>query len=54
MRTRKLKEGDVIGFDVQVNDADRFGSRVGIIAWNETENENWRNPSYLGNLKLVK
>ncbi|ACK41928.1 MAG: sugar-binding protein [Dictyoglomus sp.] len=54
MRTRKLNEGDVIGFDVQVNDADRFGSRVGIIAWNETENENWRNPSYLGNLKLVK
>lgn len=54
MRTRKLAEGVVIGFDVQVNDADRFGSRVGIIAFNETENECWRNPSYFGNLKLVK
>lgn len=54
MKTRKLKEGDIIGFDVQVNDADRFGSRVGIIAWNEVENINWINPSSFGNLKLVK
>lgn len=54
MKSRKLKEGDVIGFDIQVNDADSWGSRVGIIAWNEVENINWQNPSSFGNLKLVK
>lgn len=54
MKTKKLKEGDIIGFDVQINDADKFGSRVGIIAWNEVENINWQNPSSFGNLKLVK
>lgn len=54
MRTRKLAEGIVIGFDLQVNDAGMFGSRVGIIAFNETENESWRNPSFFGNLKLEK
>ncbi len=54
MKSKKLNEGDIIGFDVQVNDADIFGSRVGIIAWNEVENINWQNPSSFGNLKLVK
>lgn len=54
MRTKKLAEGMVIGFDLQVNDAGMFGSRVGIIAFNETENESWRNPSFFGNLKLEK
>jgi endo-1,4-beta-xylanase len=54
MRTKKLAEGMVIGFDLQVNDANMFGNRVGIVAWNEWDNESWRNPSYFGNLKLEK
>jgi endo-1,4-beta-xylanase len=54
MKKTKLEEGKILGFDVQVNDADFLGSRVGIIAWNEVENINWINPSSFGNLKLVK
>jgi len=54
MKSRKLSEGTIIGFDIQVNDANEWDSRVGIIAWNETENINWQNPSSFGNLKLVK
>ncbi|MFN3698575.1 MAG: sugar-binding protein [Dictyoglomus sp.] len=54
MKEVKLEAGKVIGFDIQLNDADASGSRIGIIAWNETANENWRNPSYFGNLKLVE
>lgn len=54
MKSKNLKEEDIIGFDVQVNDADKFGGRVGIIAWNEIENINWQNPSSFGNLKLEK
>ncbi|MEN3011360.1 MAG: endo-1,4-beta-xylanase [Dictyoglomus thermophilum] len=52
MKEVKLEAGKVIGFDVQVNDADASGSRVGIIAWNEMENINWQNPSSFGNLRL--
>lgn len=54
MKSKKLKEEDIIGFDVQVNDVDKFGGRVGIIAWNEIEDITWQNPSSFGNLKLEK
>ncbi|MGB4645720.1 MAG: sugar-binding protein [Dictyoglomaceae bacterium] len=54
MKSKKLKEGDVVGFDIQVNDANVFGSRGAIIAWNEEGTVNWQDPSNFGNLKLAK
>lgn len=52
MKEVKLEIEKVVGFDVEINDADALGSRVGIIAWNEMENSNWQNPSSFENLKL--
>lgn len=52
MKEVKLEIEKVVGFDVEINDTDALGSRVGIIAWNEMENSNWQNPSSFENLKL--
>lgn len=49
-----LEEGLVIGFDVQVNDANEFGSRDGITTWAGVKNNNWNSTTEFGDLTLVK
>lgn len=53
-KTIKPTPGTIIGFDVQVNDANARGQRVGILTWNDPVGNNWRDTSKFGNLKLVK
>nr|AAB95325.1 family 10 xylanase [Caldicellulosiruptor sp. Rt69B.1] len=53
MRTTKLSEGMVIGFDIQVNDADHTGGRVGVLTWNDKVGNNWRDTTKFGCLELV-
>lgn len=53
MRTTRLSEGMVIGFDIQVNDADHTGKRVGVITWNDKIGNNWRDTTKFGCLELV-
>jgi endo-1,4-beta-xylanase len=49
------EEGQIIGFDFQVNDdGNGDGSRDGVTIWNDESGEGWRNMSGLGNLKFVK
>lgn len=47
-------EGNLMGFDLQVNDDGGSGSRTGIIAWNDSSNTDWQNPSKFGTITLVK
>ncbi|ACB09885.1 endo-1,4-beta-xylanase [Thermotoga sp. RQ2] len=53
-KTIKPSPNTVIGFNVQVNDANEKGQRVGIISWSDPTNNSWRDPSKFGNLKLLK
>jgi endo-1,4-beta-xylanase len=53
-RTMKGKAGAVIGFDLQVNDADASGARVGISKWNDDTNDSWQSTLNWGTLKLAK
>ena len=53
MRTTKLSEGMVIGFDIQVNDADHTGKRVGVLTWNDKIGNNWRDTTKFGCLELI-
>ncbi|WAM31244.1 endo-1,4-beta-xylanase [Caldicellulosiruptor naganoensis] len=53
MRTTKLSEGMVIGFDIQVNDADNTGKRVGVLTWNDKIGNNWRDTTKFGCLELI-
>lgn len=50
--TLEAKEGTVIGFDLQINDA-KDGSRAGMLKWNDTTDTAWNNTSVFGNLELV-
>ncbi|MFU0800586.1 MAG: hypothetical protein ACFWUE_08020 [Xylanivirga thermophila] len=52
-KTIKGKIGNIIGFDVQVNDADNTGSRTGVITWNDTAGNNYRDTSNFGCLLLA-
>ncbi|MFW5996302.1 MAG: endo-1,4-beta-xylanase [Halanaerobiaceae bacterium] len=45
--------GKIIGFDVQVNDAED-GQRESVVTWNDTSGNAYQNPSKFGNLKLVE
>lgn len=47
-------EGNLMGFDLQVNDDNGSGSRTGIIAWNDSSNTDWQDPSKFGTITLVK
>jgi len=53
-RTTKGQADAIIGFDLQVNDADASGRRVGMAKWNDDTNESWRNTVNWGTLKLLK
>nr|AAD32593.2 family 10 xylanase XynB [Thermotoga sp. FjSS3-B.1] len=53
-KTIKPTPNTVIGFNIQVNDANEKGQRVGIISWSDPTNNSWRDPSKFGNLRLIK
>ena len=53
MRTITLSEGMIIGFDVQVNDADHTGKRVNVITWNDKNGNNWRDTTGFGCIELA-
>jgi endo-1,4-beta-xylanase len=53
-RTIKGEAGKTFDFDLQINDADDSGKRVGISKWSDGTNESWRNTLNFGILKLVK
>ena len=52
-KTIKGKSGLMIGFDVQVNDADSSGKRQGVVTWNDPVGNNFRDTTYFGNLVLA-
>ncbi len=52
-KTIKGETGKIIGFDVQVNDADETGSRTGVVTWNDTTGNNYRDTSNFGCLLLA-
>ncbi|WP_163215704.1 endo-1,4-beta-xylanase [Clostridium thermarum] len=47
------KAGTIIGFDLQVNNADDSGSRVSVVTWCDPSGNSWSSTSGLGNLQLV-
>jgi Carbohydrate family 9 binding domain-like len=47
-------EGNLMGFDLQLNDDNGAGHRTGIIAWNDSSNTDYQNPSKFGTITLVK
>ncbi|MCR4695886.1 MAG: endo-1,4-beta-xylanase [Lachnospiraceae bacterium] len=47
------KEGDYIGIELQINDADSTGIRIGTATWNDTTNQCWSNPQCYGTALLV-
>jgi endo-1,4-beta-xylanase len=53
-RTIKGQAGAILGFDLQVNDADDKGVRTAMAKFNDETNESWRNTVNWGTLKLVK
>lgn len=48
------KEGDLLGFDVQINEADATGIRTGIRNWCNETNMGYRDTSGFGLLQLLK
>ncbi len=51
-KTIKGRAGLVIGFDVQVNEADKSGSRKGVITWNDPIGNDYIDTTYFGSLIL--
>ncbi|MFO7669118.1 MAG: sugar-binding protein [Bacteroidales bacterium] len=47
-----LAEEMVIGFDMKIGDNDADGTLDGKYSWHQSMDEGWRNPGYLGNMKL--
>jgi len=45
--------GTIIGFDLQVNDADENGKRTGIVTWCDPSGNSWQDTSGFGNLMLT-
>jgi len=54
LKTIEGETGEIIGFDVQVNDADDTGSRTGVVTWNDTTGNNYRDTSNFGCLLLAE
>lgn len=46
-------DGTIIGFDVQVNDANDNGQRTGIVTWCDPSGNSWQDTSGFGNLLLT-
>jgi len=45
-------EDQLHGFDFQINDDDNGQNRDGKLSWNAAEDEVWRNPSFMGTIRL--
>ena len=45
--------GDMIGLELQINDADESGKRVGILSWYDETGMGWSSPAVFGTAKLV-
>ncbi|MBO4310894.1 MAG: endo-1,4-beta-xylanase [Lachnospiraceae bacterium] len=46
-------EGNYIGIELQINDADENGVRIGTVTWNDITNQCWSNPGCFGTGMLV-
>ena len=49
----KAAEGSLIGLELQVNDADESGKRIGTLSWYDKSGMGWSAPSVFGTAKLV-
>lgn len=47
------KEDTLIGLELQINDADASGARIGTLSWYDESGSGWNNPSVLGVARLV-
>ncbi|MDI9217054.1 endo-1,4-beta-xylanase [Clostridium tertium] len=47
-------EGNILGFDVQVNDANEAGERTGVATWCDPSGASYANTSRFGNIRLIK
>lgn len=50
----KPEPGTLIGFDVQINEADASGSRIGICNWQNDTNMGYKDPSGFGIVRLIE
>lgn len=49
----KPKGGDRIGLELQINDADDSGARIGTLSWNDETGMGWSKPSVYGTIELA-
>ena len=49
----KPKEGDRIGLEFQINDADASGTRIGTLSWNDETGMGWSKSSVYGTIELT-
>lgn len=49
----EAKDGYILGFDIQVNDADEFGQRTGVVTWCDPSGASYASTAGYGNIKLV-
>ena len=49
----KPKKGDRIGLELQINDADDSGARIGTLSWNDETGMGWSKPSVYGTIELA-
>lgn len=47
------KEGDKVGVEFQINDADESGSRIGTLSWNDETGMGWSKSSVYGTIELA-
>lgn len=47
------KEGDRIGLEFQINDADASGARIGTLSWNDETGMGWSKSSVYGTIELT-
>ena len=47
------KEGDRIGLELQINDADDSGARIGTLSWNDETGMGWSKSSVYGTIELA-
>ena len=47
------KQGDLIGFDVQINDDNGAGTRTSVVNWNDLSGSGWRNTTEFGALLFI-
>ncbi len=50
----EAKNGSIVGFDIQVNDADESGKRTSVVTWCDPSGASYANTSGFGNIQLVK